>query len=77
MFSKFKNNMKNWWFKHNYFVKDLLFCILVGHSFIISTCLTNICFYVGMLGFLISYILLEKYVLKSIKWRDRNGKIRS
>lgn len=77
MFSKFKNNMKNWWFKYNYFVKDLLFCILVGHSFVISTYLTNICFYVGMLGFLISYILLEEYVLKSIKWRDRNGKIRS
>ena len=77
MFSKFKNNMKNWWFKYNYFVKDLLFSILVGYSFVISTYLTNICFYVGMLGFLISYILLEEYVQKSIKWRDRNGKIRS
>ena len=77
MLSKFKNNMKNWWFKYNYFVKDLLFIILVGYSFVISTYLTNICFYVGMLGFLISYILLEEYVMKSIKWRDRNGKIRS
>ena len=77
MFSKFKNNMKNWWFKYNYFVKDLLFSILVGYLFVISTYLTNICFYVGMLGFLISYILLEEYVQKSIKWRDRNGKIRS
>lgn len=77
MFSKFKNNMKNWWFKYNYFVKDLLFIILVGYSFVISTYLTNICFYVGILGFLISYILLEEYVMKSIKWRDRNGKIRS
>ena len=77
MLSKFKNNMKNWWFKYNYFVKDLLFIILVGYSFVISTYLTNFCFYVGMLGFLISYILLEEYVMKSIKWRDRNGKIRS
>ena len=77
MFSKFKNKMKNWWFKHNYFVKDLLFIILVGYSFVISTYLINICFLVGMLGFLISYILLEEYAQKSIKWRDRNGKIRS
>lgn len=77
MLSKFKNNMKNWWFKYNYFVKDLLFIILVGYSFVISTYLTNICFYVGMLGFLISYILLEEYVMKSIKWRDRNGKLHS
>lgn len=77
MFLKFKNNMKNWWFKYNYFVKDLLFIILVGYSFVISTYLTNICFYVGMLGFLISYILLEEYVMKSIKWRDRNGKLHS
>ena len=77
MLSKFKNNMKNWWFKYNYFVKDLLFIILVGYSFVISTYLTNICFYVGILGFLISYILLEEYVMKSIKWRDRNGKLHS
>ena len=77
MLSKFKNNMKNWWFKYNYFVKDLLFIILVGYSFVISTYLTNICLYVGMLGFLISYILLEEYVMKSIKWRDRNGKLHS
>ena len=77
MFSKFKNNMKNWWFKHNHFVKDLLFIILVGYSFVISTYLTNICFLIGMLGFLISYILLEEYVLKSFKWRDRNGKLHS
>ena len=76
MFSKFKNNMKNWWFKYNYFVKDLLFIILIGYSFVISAYLINICFYVGMLGFLISYILLEEYVQKSIKWRDRNGKLR-
>ena len=76
MFLKFKNNMKNWWFKYNYFVKDLLFIILIGYSFVISAYLINICFYVGMLGFLISYILLEEYVLKSIKWRDRNGKLR-
>ena len=77
MFSKFKNKMKNWWFKRNYFVKDLLFSILVGYSFVISTYLINICFLVGMLGFLISYILLEEYVLKSFKWRDRNGKLHS
>ena len=77
MFSKFKNNMKNWWFKHNYFVKDLLFSILVGYSFVISTYLINICFLVGMLGFLTSYILLEEYAQKSITWRDRNGKIYS
>ena len=76
MFLKFKNNMKNWWFKYNYFVKDLLFIILVGYSFVISTYLINICFLGGILGFLISYILLEEYVQKSIKWRDRNGKLR-
>ena len=77
MLSKFKNNMKNWWFKYNHFVKDLLFIILIGYSFVISVYLINICFLGGILGFLISYILLEEYVLKSIKWRDRNGKLRS
>lgn len=77
MSSKFKNKMKNWWFKHNYSVKDCLFAILVGCSFVISTNINHISWWGGLIGFFISYVFLEEYVRKSIKWRNRNGRIYS